>query len=90
MSEEKFDAIVIGAGQSGPSLTAALASKGKSRHHIERKYFGGTCINNGCIPSKTYVRTLKSFILSAMLKVWGQRSNFSIDLKKSKQKKDLF
>lgn len=89
MSEEKFDAIVIGAGQSGPSLTAALASKGKKVAIIERKYFGGTCINNGCIPSKTYVAHAKVVHSIRNAEKYGVNvPNFSIDLKKIKQKKD--
>jgi len=50
---EKFDAVVIGAGQAGPSLAAGLASQGNKVALIERKWFGGTCVNNGCTPTKT-------------------------------------
>lgn len=52
---EQFDAIVIGAGQAGPSLAARLAGAGKSVALIERKYLGGTCVNTGCRPTKTLV-----------------------------------
>lgn len=51
----KFDAIVIGAGQSGPSLAARFAKEGLRVAMIERKYFGGTCVNTGCVPTKTLV-----------------------------------
>jgi len=51
----KFDAIVIGAGQSGPSLAARFAKENLRVAVIERKDFGGTCVNTGCIPTKTLV-----------------------------------
>jgi len=50
-----FDAIVIGTGQSGPSLAARLAAAGRNVAIIERKLFGGTCVNTGCIPTKALV-----------------------------------
>jgi pyruvate/2-oxoglutarate dehydrogenase complex dihydrolipoamide dehydrogenase (E3) component len=89
MSEEKFDAIVIGAGQSGPSLTVALAKKGKKVAIIERKHFGGTCINNGCIPSKTYVAHAKVAHTIACAEKYGMRvEKFSLDIQKIKANKD--
>ena len=50
-----FDAIVIGAGQAGPSLTGRLTGAGMRVALIERHLFGGTCVNTGCIPTKTLV-----------------------------------
>jgi len=50
-----FDAIIIGTGQAGPSLAARFAGAGKSVAIIERHKFGGTCVNTGCIPTKTLV-----------------------------------
>jgi pyruvate/2-oxoglutarate dehydrogenase complex dihydrolipoamide dehydrogenase (E3) component len=50
-----FDAIIIGAGQAGPSLAGRLAEAGMSVAIIERKFFGGTCVNTGCKPTKTLV-----------------------------------
>jgi pyruvate/2-oxoglutarate dehydrogenase complex dihydrolipoamide dehydrogenase (E3) component len=50
-----FDAIVIGTGQAGPYLTGRLAGAGMTVAVVERKRFGGTCVNNGCIPTKTMV-----------------------------------
>jgi len=49
----KYDAIVIGTGQARPSLAVRLADTGMKVAIIERKRFGGTCVNNGCIPTKT-------------------------------------
>ncbi|HXZ16830.1 MAG TPA: FAD-containing oxidoreductase [Roseiarcus sp.] len=51
----RFDAIVIGAGQAGPSMAGRLAGAGKSVAIVERKLFGGTCVNVGCTPTKTLV-----------------------------------
>lgn len=51
----QFDAIVIGAGQAGPSLAGRFAQAGMKVAVIERKYFGGTCVNTGCMPTKAMV-----------------------------------
>src|ERR1700682_3364218 len=51
----QFDAIVIGTGQAGPSLAARLSGAGMSVAIIERQRFGGTCVNTGCIPTKTMI-----------------------------------
>jgi pyruvate/2-oxoglutarate dehydrogenase complex dihydrolipoamide dehydrogenase (E3) component len=51
----KYDVIVIGTGQSGPFLATQLADSGAKVAIIERKFFGGTCVNTGCIPTKTMV-----------------------------------
>jgi pyruvate/2-oxoglutarate dehydrogenase complex dihydrolipoamide dehydrogenase (E3) component len=55
----KYEAIVIGAGQAGPSLAARLAGAGKSVAIIERHLFGGTCINTGCTPTKTLIASAR-------------------------------
>ncbi len=55
MSARHFDAIVIGAGQAGPSMAGRLTAAGKSVAMIERKLFGGTCVNTGCTPTKAMV-----------------------------------
>jgi pyruvate/2-oxoglutarate dehydrogenase complex dihydrolipoamide dehydrogenase (E3) component len=52
---KRFDAIIIGAGQAGPSLAERLTQAGMNVALIERKYFGGTCVNTGCMPTKTLV-----------------------------------
>ena len=51
----KFDAIIIGTGQAGPSLAARVSAAGMTVAIIERHKFGGTCVNTGCIPTKTLV-----------------------------------
>lgn len=55
----KFDAIVIGGGQAGPSLAARIAGAGKSVAIIERHLFGGTCVNSGCTPTKTLIASAR-------------------------------
>ncbi len=51
----RFDAIVIGAGQAGPPLAGRLTAAGMTVAIVERKLFGGTCVNTGCMPTKTLV-----------------------------------
>jgi pyruvate/2-oxoglutarate dehydrogenase complex dihydrolipoamide dehydrogenase (E3) component len=54
-----YDAIVIGAGQAGPSLAARFAGAGQSVAIIERHLFGGTCVNTGCTPTKTLIASAR-------------------------------
>ena len=55
-----YDAIVIGAGQAGPSLATRLAASGRRTAIVERLRFGGTCVNVGCIPTKTLVASARA------------------------------
>jgi pyruvate/2-oxoglutarate dehydrogenase complex dihydrolipoamide dehydrogenase (E3) component len=57
---EHFDAIVIGTGQAGPSLAVRLAGAGRRTAILERKLFGGTCVNVGCIPTKTLIASARA------------------------------
>src|SRR5579862_7342152 len=52
---QTFDAIIIGAGQAGPSLASRLTAAGKTVAYVERHLFGGTCVNTGCTPTKAMV-----------------------------------
>ena len=52
---ERFDAVVIGVGQAAPALCARLDKEGLKTAVIERKLLGGTCVNTGCIPTKTMI-----------------------------------
>lgn len=58
--KEKFDAIIIGTGQAGPSLANRLSQAGMRIAIIERKQFGGTCVNTGCTPTKSLVANAKA------------------------------
>jgi pyruvate/2-oxoglutarate dehydrogenase complex dihydrolipoamide dehydrogenase (E3) component len=55
MKTDKFDAIVIGAGQAGPPLAGRLSGTGMKVAVVERELFGGTCVNTGCTPTKTLI-----------------------------------
>ena len=59
-----YDAIIIGTGQAGPSLAVRLAGTGMKVAIIERKRFGGTCVNTGCIPTKTLVASARVQLMS--------------------------
>ena len=55
-----FDAIIVGAGQAGPSLAGRFAAAGMTVALIERKFVGGTCVNAGCMPTKTLVASART------------------------------
>ncbi|OHV78682.1 FAD-containing oxidoreductase [Rhizobium sp. LCM 4573] len=57
---DKYDAIFIGAGQAGPFLAARMAESGLNVALIERKFLGGTCVNAGCMPTKTLVASARA------------------------------
>ena len=52
---QHYDSIIIGTGQAGPSVAGRLAGTGRKVAIVERKLFGGTCVNTGCIPTKAMV-----------------------------------
>ncbi len=60
MAAQHYDAVVIGAGQAGVPLSQALARSGRRTALIEREHVGGTCINEGCTPTKTMVASAKT------------------------------
>lgn len=70
----RYDAIVIGTGQAGPSLAARLANAGRSTAVIERARFGGTCVNSGCTPTKTLVASARAIHMARR----GAEFGFSI------------
>src|SRR4026207_2561057 len=86
----KYDAIVIGTGQAGPSLAVRLAGTGRQVAIIERKRFGGTCVNNGCIPTKALVGSARAAYIAR------RGTDFAVDIegpvrvgmKRVKQRKD--
>lgn len=85
-----FDAIVIGAGQAGPSLTARLSQAGMSVAIIERGKFGGTCVNNGCTPTKALVASAHTARLVQRAAEYGVRLDGSsaVDMPAVKARKD--
>ncbi len=85
-----FDAIVIGTGQSGPSLAERLAKAGRSVAIVERKLFGGTCVNTGCMPTKTLVASAYAAHLARRAAFYGVTidSPVAVDMKRVKARKD--
>jgi pyruvate/2-oxoglutarate dehydrogenase complex dihydrolipoamide dehydrogenase (E3) component len=86
---EKFDAIIIGAGQAGPPLAGRLTKAGQTVAVIERKLVGGTCVNTGCIPSKTLVASAHAAHLARRGAEYGVGTgDISVDMTKVKARKD--
>ena len=86
----KFDAIVIGTGQSGPALAVRLAHAGHKTAIIERKKFGGTCVNVGCVPTKTLIASARAAHVARHAADHGVMIDGSIkvDMAKVKARKD--
>jgi len=84
------DAIVIGTGQSGPSLARRLVAAGQKVAVIERKYFGGTCVNTGCTPTKTLVASAYAAFLARRARDYGVTIGgpVSVDMRAVKARKD--
>jgi pyruvate/2-oxoglutarate dehydrogenase complex dihydrolipoamide dehydrogenase (E3) component len=86
---EKFDAIIVGAGQAGPFLAARLTDAGQTVALIERKLVGGTCVNYGCIPTKTLVASAHTAHLARRGADYGiGTGDITVDMPKVKARKD--
>ena len=85
-----FDAVVIGAGQAGPSLATRLAAAGMKTALIEREHLGGTCVNDGCIPTKTLVASARAAHVARHAADFGVNIGgaISVDMKAVKARKD--
>ncbi len=85
-----YDAIIIGTGQAGPSLAVRLAGAGKKVAIIERKLFGGTCVNTGCIPTKTMVASAYAAHVARRAAEYGVNVGgpVTVDMKRVKARKD--
>ena len=87
-SAQHYDAIVLGSGQAGTPLSSTLARAGMRTAIIERSHVGGTCINEGCSPTKTMVASGRVAYLARRAVDYGvQTGAISIDLKKVRQRK---
>jgi pyruvate/2-oxoglutarate dehydrogenase complex dihydrolipoamide dehydrogenase (E3) component len=85
----RFDAIIIGTGQSGPSLAARLAGAGMNVAILERGRYGGTCVNTGCIPTKALVASAYAAHLARRAADYGVTTGpVSVDMKLVKARKD--
>jgi len=85
----QYDAIIIGTGQSGPPLAGRLTAAGMRAAVIERKRFGGTCVNTGCIPTKSLVASAKVIHMARRASDYGFRTGpILVDMKAVKDRKD--
>ncbi|PLP55994.1 mercuric reductase [Mesorhizobium loti] len=87
---KKFDAIVIGCGQAGPSLAGRLSAAGMTVALIERKLVGGTCVNTGCMPTKAMVASAYAAHLARRAADYGVTLSgpVGVDMKAIKARKD--
>jgi len=88
--KKSFDAIVIGSGQSGPFLAVRMANAGQRVAIIERHRFGGTCVNTGCIPTKTLVASAYAAHMARRATEFGVQvaEPIAVDMKRVKARKD--
>ncbi len=85
----RFDAIVIGTGQAGPSLARRMAAAGKKVAIVERHLFGGTCVNTGCIPTKAMVASAYAARIARRAADFGVEAGaVTVDMKRVKARKD--
>ena len=87
---KEFDAIIIGAGQAGPSLAGRLTGAGMTVALVERKLFGGTCVNTGCTPTKTLIASAYAAQLARRAAEFGVilDSSVRVDMKRVKARAD--
>jgi pyruvate/2-oxoglutarate dehydrogenase complex dihydrolipoamide dehydrogenase (E3) component len=85
---QNFDAIIIGAGQAGPALAGRLTAAGQTVALIERKLFGGTCVNTGCMPTKTLVASAYAAHLARRAADYGVtfEGPVGVDMKRVKER----
>src|SRR5687767_5173070 len=86
----KFDAIILGTGQAGPPLAARFSSAGMTVAIIERHRYGGTCVNTGCIPTKTLVASAYAAHIARTAADYGVTvaGSVGVDMKRVKARKD--
>ena len=85
---EQYDAIVVGSGQAGTPLSRALAEAGMRTALLECVHVGGTCVNEGCTPTKTMVASARVAYLARRAADYGvQIGSFSVDLRRVRQRK---
>ena len=86
---KEYDAIVIGAGQAGVPLSKKLAGAGKKTLIIEKRFIGGTCVNDGCTPTKTWVASAKAAYMAAHSDFLGVNvKDYKVDMVQIKKRKD--
>src|SRR3974390_3274098 len=87
---QHYDAIIIGTGQAGPALAQRLVDTGRTVAVIERKSFGGTCVNTGCIPTKTLVASAYAAHMARRAADFGVKISceINVNMKAVKARKD--
>ncbi|HTQ77247.1 MAG TPA: FAD-containing oxidoreductase [Burkholderiales bacterium] len=86
---ERFDAVIVGAGQAGPALAARLGAAGMKTAIVERKLLGGTCVNVGCIPTKTLVGSARAIHMARRGAEYGfSAGDVRVDMRAVKARKD--
>ncbi|VXC05118.1 Mercuric reductase [Burkholderia sp. 8Y] len=87
---QQFDAVVIGTGQGGSPLAVRLAQSGRRTAVIERHLFGGTCVNVGCTPTKTYVASARAAHVARTAAKYGVNIGgaITVDMARVKARKD--
>jgi pyruvate/2-oxoglutarate dehydrogenase complex dihydrolipoamide dehydrogenase (E3) component len=89
MKPKQYDVIVIGAGQAGLPLSKKLANAGKKVALIEKRWIGGTCVNDGCTPTKTWVASAKAAYMAANSAPLGVTiKNYKVNMAQIKKRKD--
>jgi len=88
--QKEYDAIIIGTGQAGPALAGRLDKEGLKTAIIERKRVGGTCVNVGCIPTKTLIGSARAAYMARQAVTFGVSidGDVSVDMRKVKARKD--
>jgi len=87
---QRYDAVIIGTGQAGPALANRLTGSGRTVAVIERKFFGGTCVNTGCTPTKTLVASAYAAHMARRAADFGVKipCEITVDMKAVKARKD--
>ena len=89
MNTEAFDAIVVGGGQAGPALAERCSKEGLRTAVIERSHFGGTCVNVGCMPTKTLVASARAIHVARRGAEFGfSTGEIRVDMQRIKERKD--
>ena len=85
-----FDGIIIGTGQAGPHLAQRLTAAGQRIAVVERKLFGGTCVNTGCTPTKSMVASARAAHVAGRAAEFGVRipGEVGVDMRRVKERKD--
>jgi len=89
MRTEPFDAIVVGAGQAGPAIAARCSREGLRTAMVERGAFGGTCVNTGCVPTKTLVASARAVHVARRGAEFGfSAGDIRVEMARVKARKD--